>query len=141
MEQRARKTRFTAEPLTFIVRHELWDGNIHDHADQGVSIDVAAQVDGKETALLRFHCFDIERSYIYGPENPNLHHDGPMMLGRQDRTSSGMGQLYRMDPVADGNPIGWTIKTLSQKLPKMLVRAGYPEIAEATDLEAEYRET
>jgi len=23
--------KFTAGPLTFTVRHELWDGNIHDH--------------------------------------------------------------------------------------------------------------
>src|ERR1700730_4202387 len=28
----------------------------------------------------------------------------------------------------------WTIRTLGQKLPKMLDRAGYREIAEATDL-------
>ena len=23
--------RFTADPLTFIVRHQLWDGNVEDH--------------------------------------------------------------------------------------------------------------
>jgi len=45
--------KFTAEPLTFVVKHELWDGNIHDHADQGVSIDVKADILGNETALLR----------------------------------------------------------------------------------------
>lgn len=134
MTQAAQKTRFTAGPLAFIVKHELWDGNIQDHADQGVSIAVTAHVDGKETALLQFNCFDIERSYIYGPENPSLKIEGPMMLGRRADTSNGMGQLYRMDPIADGNPIGWTIKTLEKKLPKMLHRAGYPEIAAATDL-------
>lgn len=134
MAQAAQRTRFTAGSLTFIVRHELWDGNIHDHADQGVSIVVAAQVDGKETALLRFNCFDIEKSYIYGPENPHVQTEGPMMLGAQGPTSSGKGQLYRMDPIADGNPIGWTIKTLETKLPKMLIRAGYPAVAAATDL-------
>src|SRR5260370_5490236 len=42
--------------------------------------------------------------------------------------------LYRMDPIGDGNPIGWTIKTLGTKLPKMLERAGYPQIAAVTDL-------
>ena len=42
MTQAAQKTRFTAGPLMFIVKHELWDGNIQDHADQGVSIAVAA---------------------------------------------------------------------------------------------------
>jgi len=128
--------RFAADPLTFVVRHELWDGNIQDHADQGVSIDVAADVRGRETALLRFNCLDIERSYIYGPENPDLRIAAPAMLGGGERTAGGMGQLYRMDPTTDGNPIGWTIQTLSQKLPKMLDRAGYGEVAAATDLPA-----
>ena len=121
-------TRFTADPLTFIVRHQLWDGNVEDHIDQGVSIDVAADVDGKQTALLRFNCFDIERSYVYGPENPELTTPG--------RVGGGMGVHCRMDPITDGNPIGWTIRILGQKLPKMLDRAGYKEIAEATDLAA-----
>jgi len=131
----SRKTTFTAGPLTFIVRHELWDGNIEDHADQGVSIVVAADIAGNETALLRFNCFDFEKSYIYGPENDELTFEGPQMLGDRGDTRHGAGQLYRMDPIADGNPIGWTVKMLATKLPNMLVRAGYPEIAEATDLE------
>ncbi len=139
MTQLSQGTRFKADPLTFIVRHELWDGNVQDHADQGVSIDVAADIDGRETALLRFNCFDIERSYIYGPENPDLKIAAPMMLGGADRAASGMGQLYRMDPTTDGNPIGWTIKTLAQKLPKMLARAGYKHIADTTDLAAARR--
>ncbi|MBV9200950.1 MAG: hypothetical protein JOY83_14735, partial [Alphaproteobacteria bacterium] len=119
--------KFTAGPLTFVVRHELWDGNIHDHADQGVSIEVKAQVVGKETTLVRFNCFDIEKSYEYGPENIELSVEGPEMLGRAPLTN-----LYRMDATVDGNPIGWTIKTLGTKLPKMLQRAGYPAIAAAT---------
>ena len=135
MVQAEKKTRFVTGPVTFIARHELWDGNIQDHADQGVSIVVAGDVDGKETALLRFNCFDIERSYIYGPENPDLKNDGPMMLAGQAVLPTGMGKMYRMDPIANGNPIGWTIKTLEKKLPDMLVRAGYPEIAEKVDLE------
>jgi len=123
------KTSFTAGPLTFNVKHELWDGNIQDHADQGVAITVAAAVGGKPTTLLRFNCFDFEQSYIYGPENKELAVAGPEMLGGADLTN-----LYRMDPIADGNPIGWTIKTLGTKLPKMLERAGYPQIAAETDL-------
>ena len=121
---------FTAGPLMFTVRHELWDGNIHDHADQGVSIAVAADVAGKETVLLRFNCFDQEKSYSYGPENAA----GPMTPDGPPETLNGSVRLYRMDPIADGNPIGWTIRTLEKKLPKMLERAGYPEIAAATDL-------
>jgi len=129
-------TRFTVEPLTFVVRHQLWDGNVQDHADQGVTIDVAADVDGRETALLRFNCFDIEKSYIYGPENPDLRIASPAMLGGADREAGGMGQLYRMDPITDGNPIGWTVRALATKLPKMLDRAGYKAIGEAADLAA-----
>src|SRR6266568_3887349 len=128
------KTHFTAGPLTFVVRHELWDGNVQDHADQGVAIDVAADLDGRETALLRFNCFDIEKSYVYGPENPDLKIAAPAMLGGAERSGGGMGQLFRMDAITDGNPIGWTIRTLEKKLPKMLERAGYKSIAEATDL-------
>ena len=76
-------TSFNADPLTFIVRHQLWDANVEDHTDQGVSIDVAADVDGKQTPLLRFNCFDLERSYVYGPENPELTTPG--------RVGDGMG--------------------------------------------------
>ena len=135
MVQAEIKTRFEVGPITFIARHELWDGNIQDHADQGVSIVVQGIVDGEETTLLRFNCFDVERSYIFGPENPNLKSDGPMMLAGRTEGSTGMGKLYRMDPTADGNPIGWTIKTMKSKLPDMLERAGYPEIAKELDLE------
>ncbi len=125
---------FSAGPLTFIVKHELWDGNIQDHPDQGVSIAVAAQVAGRNTTLLRFNCFDQEKSYIYGPENPDLEVKGPEMLG-----GAALTNLYRMDPIACGNPIGWTVKTLKTKLPKMLQRAGYPAIAAQTDMAAVVR--
>ena len=135
MVQAEKKTRFTAGSLTFIVRHELWDGNIQDHADQGVAITVVSDVNGKQTILLRFNCFDIEKSYIYGPENPNFKATGPEMLGDAEDGLPRSGNLFRMDPIADGNPIGWTIKTLRTKLPVMLERAGYPEIAEKVDLE------
>ena len=101
---------------------------MQDHVDQGVSIDVAADVGGKEISLLRFNCFDIERSYVYGPENPEL--------ATPDRVGGGMGVHCRMDPIIDGNPIGWTIRILGQKLPKMIERAGYGQIAAATDLDA-----
>jgi hypothetical protein len=135
MVQAQKKTKFTAGPVTFIARHELWDENIQDHADQGVSITVQANVDGRDTALLRFNCFDVEKSYIYGPENPNLEVKGPMMLeGRTDIPKT-VGKLYRMDPIAVGNPIGWSIRTMEKKLPDMVARAGYPEIADQLDLE------
>jgi hypothetical protein len=122
---------FAAGPLTFVVKHELWDENIQDHADQGVSICVAADVAGRPTTLLRFNCFDIEKSYIYGPENTELEVAGPEMLGGAPLTN-----LYRMDPIACGNPINWSIRTLESKLLKMLDRAGYPAIAKTVDMDA-----
>jgi hypothetical protein len=121
-------TRFTVDPLTFIVRHQLWDGNVEEHVDQGVSIDVAADVDGRETALLRFNCFDLEKSYTYGPENPELTTPG--------RVGGGMGVRCGMDSITDGNPIGWTVRILSDKLPKMLERAGYKDVAGVVNLAA-----
>src|SRR6185295_15168684 len=110
--------KFTAGPLTFIVGHELWDGNLQDHADQGVSIVVAAEVEGKQTALLRFNCFDIEKSYVYGPKNAKLHADGLGTPG--GRTGSPQPRVYRTEPFTDGNPIGWTVRTLGTKLDRML---------------------
>jgi hypothetical protein len=47
-----------------------------------------------------------------------------------------MGQLYRMDPITDGNPIGWTIRMLGTKLAAMLERAGYPDVVRAIDVAA-----
>ena len=128
-----RKNRFTAGPVTFIIRHELWDGNIQDHADQGVAIVVAGSVQGKETRLLRFNCFDIEKSYVYGPDNDNRENSLPQMLNR-DEMDAPPAKVYRMDPTVDGNPIGWTIKTIGKNLPEMLTRAGFSEIAAQVDL-------
>src|SRR5471030_2796545 len=130
MMEVVQKTKFTAGPLTFTVRHELWDGNIQDHPDQGVVIKVHGDVAGKETVLLQFNCFDFERSYIYGPENDELAIARPEMLGGATLTN-----LFRMDSTVDGNPIGWTIRTLGSKLPKMLERSGYPQIAAAVNLD------
>jgi hypothetical protein len=127
----SKETTFTAAPLTFTVRHELWDENIQDHADQGVVISVKAQVAGKDTTLLRFNCFDVEKSYDYGPENRELSVAGPEMLGDIALTNH-----YIMDPIACGNPIGWTIKTLESKLTKMLDRAGYPAIGKTVKMNA-----
>ena len=109
MTQQRGREKFESGPVTLIVQHELWDGNVQDHSDQGVAILVNGQVDGKETTLLRFNCFDLERSYVYGPEGQN--------------------KLYRMDPTVDGNPIGWSVKQIKNKLPEMLQTAGYEDIA------------
>lgn len=107
------RAKFEAGPVSFIVQHELWDGNLQDHSDQGVAILVSSDVGGKETTLLRFNCFDLERSYVYGPEKVN--------------------KLCRMDPTVDGNPIAWTVKQIKNKLPDMLRTSGYEDIAGKVD--------
>ena len=110
VEQKGR-ARFGAGPVTFIVQHELWDGNVQDHSDQGVAVLVAKSDD--ETTLLRFNCFDIEKSYIYGPEKEN--------------------KLFRMDHTTDGNPINWTMQQIRNNLSIMLEAAGYSDIAKTVD--------
>ena len=111
VEQKGR-ARFEAGPVTFIVQHELWDGNVQDHSDQGVAVLVAKSDD--ETTLLRFNCFDIEKSYIYGPEKEN--------------------KLFRMDHTTDGNPINWTMQQIRNNLSIMLEAAGYSDIAKTVDV-------
>ena len=112
MMQQAARTKIEAGGVTFVIQHELWDGNLQDHSDQGVVILVEAG----DTALLRFNCFDLERSYVYGPEGKN--------------------KICRMDPTVDGNPIFWSVKQIRQNLPAMVEMAGYPEIAASIDMTA-----
>ena len=112
MMQQTGRARIEAGNVTFVVQHELWDGNIQDHSDQGVVILVEA---GGDTAL-RFNCFDRERSYVYGPGGKNVR--------------------FRMDETVDGNPIGWSVRTLRSSIGIMLTEAGFPEAAGAVDLAA-----
>ena len=106
------RVRFEAGNVAFIVQHELWDGNIQDHSDQGVVILVDV---GGETAL-RFNCFDIEKSYVYAPDGDSV--------------------PYRMDHTVDGNPIGWSVRTMRSNLGVMLTRAGYGDAAGSLDMNA-----
>ena len=81
--------------------------------DQGVSMRVFGQVDGKETELLRFDCFDQTPHYHYAPGGKNERHD--------------------MDKTTVGNPLGWALTQLRTNLPAMLKRAGAEEIAKQID--------
>jgi hypothetical protein len=106
--------KFELGEVSITVRHEQWDSNIHGGVpDQGVIIFVRAMVDGKETTLLRFNCCDIDRNYIYDPDGANT--------------------ICRMDPIVDGNPIGWTMQQLRENLPTMIEAAGYPGVASKID--------
>lgn len=118
------KTRIEAGPVTFALHHRYLDGGAphtqglggpgSSNATQGVCIQVAANVDGQETEILRFDCFDTDPHYHYGPANKN--------------------ERIMLDPTLTGNPIGWTMKQLQTKLLEMLMRAGYQDLAGQLEL-------
>src|SRR5207249_1680911 len=64
-------------------------------------------------AQRRFECFDNHPHYHYDPANTNVR--------------------IMLDPTVTGNPLRWTMTQLRRKLPAMLGRAGYEQIALQTD--------
>jgi hypothetical protein len=113
------KTRIACGTMCFALHYRLLDGGApHSqgaggagggHADQGVCLQVVGKVEGKDTELLRFDCFDNHPHYHYGPEHKNVR--------------------IMLDPTVAGNPIRWTMTQLRHKLPTMLARAGYEPLA------------
>ena len=77
--------------------------------DQGLCLQVYAKVDGDDTEILRFDCFDQAPHYHYGPENHNI-------------------RLF-MDKTTCGTPFGWTMDNLKNNLSTMVERSGYEELA------------
>ena len=77
--------------------------------DQGLCLQVYSEIDGKDTEILRFDCFDQTPHYHYGPENHNIR--------------------LNMDKTTAGNPLGWTLDNIRHRLPVMVQRAGYDELA------------
>lgn len=84
-------------------------------SDQGVCIHALGDVDGEEVELLRFDCFDHEPHYHYGPEKRNTR----LML----------------DKTTEGDPLDWTLTQLNERLPEMVRRAGYDELAAGIDMD------
>jgi hypothetical protein len=66
-------------------------------------------VDGKDTEILRFDCFDQDPHYHYGPENHNIR--------------------LHMDKTTVRNPVGWTLRQIRENLPSMVNRSGYEDLA------------
>ena len=79
-------------------------------SDQGVCVQVYSEVDGHDTEILRFDCFDQAPHYHYGPENLNI-------------------RLF-MDKTTAGNPLGWTLGNIRNNLTAMVRRAGYEDLAD-----------
>jgi hypothetical protein len=100
-------TKFEAGPITFALQYRAL------MPDQGVCLQVVSCVGGEEKELLRFDCFDQHPHYHYDPEDKNLRYD--------------------MDKTTAGNPVGWTLQQLRTRLPEMLNKAGFEEIASKLD--------
>lgn len=81
--------------------------------DQGLCVQVFGQAEGQDTEILRFDCFDQMPHYHYGPANHNIR--------------------LNMDKTTVGNPFGWTLDNLRTKLPAMIQRAGYADLAAAVE--------
>ena len=98
-----------AGPVEFAMsyRDEIMD-------DQGLCVQVYSEIDGKDTEVLRFDCFDQGPHYHYGPENHNIR--------------------LHLDKTTAGNPFGWTMGNLRDNLSDMVRRSGYEDLA--SDLEA-----
>ena len=111
-------TRIKAGSIEFALQHRRLfggrEGFGYTRSDQGVSIQVLGQENGKETEMLRFDCFESLPNYHYGPEKKNE-------------------KLY-IDQTTEGHPIGWSIRQLRTKLPDMLKRAGYEKVADILDM-------
>ena len=126
MAEAAQKTRYTAGPLTFVVRHELWDGNIQDHADQGVMIPVMADVGGKDDDAAAVQLLRLREELRLRPGKcgPACSKGQRCSAARPRRTST----AWTRPPTATRSA-GRSGRS-GTKLPKMLERAGYPQIAE-----------
>lgn len=88
------------------------------YSDQGVCIHALGDVDGQETEILRFDCFDHQPHYHYGPEKRN--------------------ERLMLDKTTAGDSLGWTIRQLRGRMPEMFKRAGYDDLAtqaESSDLD------
>ena len=101
------ETRVDAGSIAFAMRYR------DDIAgDEGLCIEVRADVDGHDTELLRFDCFQVAPHYHYGPEAD----DERLML----------------DLTAAGDSLDWTLNVFERgRLRPMIERAGYASVAEA----------
>ena len=82
--------------------------------DEGLCIEVRAELEGRDTELLRFDCFAVAPHYHYGPEAD----DDRLML---DATSA-------------GDPLEWALGCFKRgRLRPMIERAGYQSVAESLD--------
>jgi hypothetical protein len=83
--------------------------------DHGASLHVVGTADGLEH--VRFDCFEHEPHYHY------IEH------------TTGANVIVRIDEVAVGDPVAFTLRCVRERLPEMLDNAGQHELAAATRAE------
>ena len=112
MAQQTEHARVEAGGIVFAMRYR------DDIAgDEGLCIEVRAELEGRDTELLRFDCFAVAPHYHYGPEAD----DDRLML---DLTSA-------------GDPLEWALGCFQRgRLRPMIERAGYQAVAESLDEQA-----
>lgn len=83
--------------------------------DRGVSLHVFGDESGELLEYLRFDCFY---------EDPHYHYVS---------WSVPANEVIHMDPIADGDPLAWSLERIRTRLPQMLARAGATKLAERID--------
>src|SRR5207237_597839 len=77
---------FTAGPLSFVVKHELWDENIQDHAAQGVAIWVrAARQALPEAEACARQLYDTEGNTVKHNRGTHIFEAGNIRFGLEMR--------------------------------------------------------
>ena len=82
--------------------------------DQGLCLQVYSKIGDKDTEILRFDCFDQAPHYHYGPENHNI-------------------RLFMDKTTMGGSSLGWTLDNIRTKLPSMVRRSGYEDLANSLE--------
>jgi hypothetical protein len=116
--------RLLNEAIAAAIAHRLERASGEDAGDNatlddcGVSIHVFGVGGDGAQEHLRFDCFE---------EDPHYHYVS------WERRSN---EVIHLDPVADGDPVGWALERLRTRLPQMLERAGASEVAARVDRRA-----
>ena len=84
--------------------------------DQGLAIEVLREVDGAQALIMRFYCFDHDPHYYYGSEE--------------------QGERMSIDRTTEGDPLDWSLSLLRNRLPGLIARAGFQQMADGIDTKA-----
>lgn len=92
------------------------EGQLIELDDSGVSLHVFVGPKERQKEYLRFDCFD---------EDPHYHYVD---------WSNNSNEVLHIDPVADGDPLDWSLARIRTRLPQMLDRAGAGDVAKLVDM-------